>query len=149
MTESNLLQYALLSPFAYPPCEPAYEHSAGVDLRSCYNHIVSPLGSALVSTELQLQLPRNCYGRIAARSGLASKHCISVGGGVVDPNYTGEIKIILFNHSPTTAHYVRRGDRVAQLVCELYVRPTLLQVASIASDGISTFRGSKGFGSSD
>jgi dUTP pyrophosphatase len=51
----------------------------------------------LVSTGLQIALPPNHYGRVAPRSGLASKHFIDVGAGVIDEDYRGEIKVLLFN----------------------------------------------------
>ena len=40
--------------------------------------------------------PDGVYGRVAPRSGLAVKHCINVGAGVIDPDYTGEVKVVLF-----------------------------------------------------
>ena len=42
--------------------------------------------------------PAGTYARLAPRSGLAVKHCINVGAGVIDPDYTGEVKVVLFNH---------------------------------------------------
>ena len=53
---------------------------------------IVPLGISIV-------IPDNCYGRIAGRSGLASKNSIIIGGGVVDNDYRGEIKVIIFNLS--------------------------------------------------
>lgn len=38
-------------------------------------------------------------GRVAPRSGLASKHFIDTGAGVIDADYRGEVKVLLFNHS--------------------------------------------------
>ncbi len=56
------------------------------------------------------------YGRIAPRSGLVCKG-ISIGAGVVDPDYTGEIKVVIFNHGKD-AHDFCQGDRIAQLILE-------------------------------
>lgn len=56
-------------------------------------------------------------GRIAPRSGLASKNFIDVGAGVIDADYRGQVKILLFNHSEVDFE-VKEGDRVAQLVLE-------------------------------
>lgn len=56
-------------------------------------------------------------GRIAPRSGLASKNFIDVGAGVIDADYRGQVKILLFNHSDVDFQ-VKEGDRVAQLVLE-------------------------------
>jgi dUTP pyrophosphatase len=56
-------------------------------------------------------------GRIAPRSGLASKHFIDTGAGVIDADYRGQVKVLLFNHAEVD-YQVREGERVAQLVLE-------------------------------
>lgn len=53
----------------------------------------------MISTGLQVELPLGYYGRVAPRSSLAAKHSIDVGAGVVDSDYRGELKVILFNFS--------------------------------------------------
>lgn len=55
------------------------------------------LGKASIGTDLQVQIPRGYYGRIAPRSGLAIKKFIDVGAGVVDSDYRGHLSVILFN----------------------------------------------------
>jgi len=62
-----------------------------------------------------MQLPDGCYGRIAPRSGLALKHHIDVGGGVIDQDYRGIVGVILYDHSDTP-FVVSCGDRIAQLI---------------------------------
>ena len=62
-------------------------------------------------------------GRIAPRSGLASKNFIDTGAGVIDPDYRGPVKVLLFNHAETEFK-VKKGDRIAQLILER-VRPSL------------------------
>lgn len=57
-------------------------------------------------------MPIGTYGRIAPRSGLAVKHSICVGAGVIDNDYRGEVKVLLFNHSDVD-FAVHRGDRIA------------------------------------
>ena len=54
---------------------------------------------------------------VAPRSGLATRHFIDVGAGVIDQDYTGNIGIVLFNHG-NTDFFVKRGDRIAQLILE-------------------------------
>lgn len=56
-------------------------------------------------------------GRVAPRSGLASKHFIDTGAGVIDADYRGEVKVLLFNFSDVD-FTVKVGDRIAQLVLE-------------------------------
>ena len=62
-------------------------------------------------------MPDGTYGRIAPRSGLASKHFIDTGAGVIDADYRGEVKVLLFNHAESDFE-VKEGERVAQLVLE-------------------------------
>ena len=66
----------------------------------------------LVETGIAIRLPKGTYGRLAARSGMASKHGIPVGGGVRDADYTGEVRVILGNHG-TTDYEFKAGDRIA------------------------------------
>lgn len=56
-------------------------------------------------------------GRVAPRSGLAAKHSIDVGAGVIDADYRGPLKVLLFNLGETDFG-VEAGDRVAQLIVE-------------------------------
>lgn len=81
-------------------------------------------------------------GRVAPRSGLAAKHSISTGAGVIDYDYRGEVKAILFNHSDAD-FTINAGDRIAQLVLERIVTPDVVEVAELEG----TERGAGGFGS--
>ncbi|KAL8501232.1 hypothetical protein ACS0TY_020692 [Phlomoides rotata] len=73
-------------------------------------------GKALVPTDVSIAVPEGTYARIAPRSGLALKHSIDVGAGVVvDADYRGPVGVILFNHSDVDFE-VKHGDRIAQLI---------------------------------
>lgn len=74
-----VLKYKRLSEHAYAPTRGS-EKAAGYDLRSAHDYTVPGKGKMMVSTDLQIELPHGCYGRIAPRSGLAAKHGIDVGG---------------------------------------------------------------------
>ncbi|PAA87954.1 hypothetical protein BOX15_Mlig015379g2, partial [Macrostomum lignano] len=69
--------------------------------------------------------PDGTYGRIASRSGLAARYGIVAGGGVIDPDYIGQLQVILFNHS-TCDFKVEPGDRIAQLVLERVATPSVV-----------------------
>ena len=56
-------------------------------------------------------------GRVAPRSGLAAKHSIDVGAGVIDADYRGPLKVLLFNLGETD-FAINEGDRIAQLIIE-------------------------------
>ena len=116
--------------------------AVGYDLFSATNTIVPAQNRALIPTDLSMSFPDGVYGRIAPRSGLAWKHGIDVGGGVIDPDYRGNVQVVLFNHSPTP-FTVKAGDRVAQLILE---RCAIVEVEEM-KELSETIRGEKGFGS--
>ena len=98
----------------------------------------------LVETGIAIGLPKGTYGRLAARSGMASKHGITVGGCVIDADYTGEVRVILRNHG-TTDYEFKAGERIPQLIveriqiCEAVVVDKLVEIE----------RATQGFGSTD
>ncbi|KAJ4462004.1 putative deoxyuridine 5'-triphosphate nucleotidohydrolase [Paratrimastix pyriformis] len=85
--------------------------------QACSDCVVPPRGRLLVPTGIAIALPPETYGRIASRSGLALKNGIDVGAGVIDGDYRGEIKVLLFNHSDEPFP-IAAGSRIAQLICE-------------------------------
>ena len=95
-----------------------------------------------METDLAIRVPTGCYGRIAPRSGLALHHHISVGGGVINSVYRGNVCVILFNHS-STPFQIRRGERVAQIICEKIAYPEICEVQALNN----TERNTGGFGS--
>ena len=99
-------------------------------------------GRLLVGTGVAVVLPMNVYGRVAPRSGLTVKHGILVGAGVIDPDYTGEIKVALFNLGDAPFE-IKKGDRIAQLILERCETPYVREITEIRE----TERGSGGFGS--
>ncbi|KAF7056498.1 hypothetical protein CFC21_063898 [Triticum aestivum] len=116
--------------------------AAGYDLSSAVEAVVPARGKALVATDLSVAVPHGTYARIAPRSGLAWKHSIDVGAGVVDADYRGPVGVVLFNHSDAD-FAVKPGDRVAQLVVERIATPDVAEV----DDLDATVRGEGGFGS--
>ena len=86
--------------------------------------------------------PEGTYGRVAPRSGLASKHFIDTGAGVIDADYRGEVKVLLFNHAEKDFD-IKQGDRIAQLVLERIYTPEIVEVRDLEE----SVRGSGGFGS--
>jgi len=117
--------------------------AAGYDMYASEDTVIPKGGKALVETGLSMAVPDGCYGRIAPRSGLASKNFIDTGAGVIDADYRGPVKILLFNHSDVDFE-VKEGDRVAQLILERIYTPDILVVESLEE----STRGAGGFGSS-
>ena len=97
---------------------------------------------AIVDTGVSVSMPNGTYGRIAPRSGLAARHSISVGAGVVDADYRSTLKVILFNHSDADFRF-SKGDRIAQLILEKIATPLVVVVDELDA----TERGEGGFGS--
>ncbi len=122
--------------------ERASAQAAGYDLFSAEDKTIPARGKAIIATDLSIALPEGTYGRVAPRSGLAVKHFIDVGAGVVDQDYRGPLGVVLFNFNDAD-FVVKRGDRVAQLILECIQTPPVLEVASLDS----TDRGHGGFGS--
>ena len=116
--------------------------SVGYDLYSTDQVIIPPTHHALVGTSVAILMPNGVYGRVAPRSGLAVKHGIQVGAGVIDPDYTGEVKVVLFNHGDKVFE-VKKGERIAQLILEKCETPGVEEIGVIEE----TNRGAGGFGS--
>ncbi|XP_008783462.2 deoxyuridine 5'-triphosphate nucleotidohydrolase-like [Phoenix dactylifera] len=116
--------------------------SAGYDLSSAAEAKVPARGKALIPTDLSIAIPEGTYARIAPRSGLAWKHSIDVGAGVIDADYRGPVGVILFNHSDVDFE-VKLGDRIAQMIIERIMTPDVVEVVDLDS----TVRGAAGFGS--
>ncbi|OKL59635.1 hypothetical protein UA08_05070 [Talaromyces atroroseus] len=116
--------------------------AAGYDLYSAKETVIPAKGKGLVDTGLAIAVPEGTYGRVAPRSGLASKNFIDTGAGVIDADYRGEVKVLLFNFSDVD-FTVKAGDRVAQLVLERIYTPEVLVVEQLEE----SIRGAGGFGS--
>ena len=82
-------------------------------------------------------------GFVYSRSGLGARDGLTVaqGVGVIDPDYTGEILVMLLNTSGDERR-LKRGERMAQLIFQPYVRPVWREVPELAA----TRRGAGGFG---
>jgi len=119
--------------------------SAGLDLYSSCMKIIWPNSIEIIETGIKVALTPDVYGRIAPRSGV-SLRSISVGGGVIDSDYVGEVKVILCNHHQSRPFYIAIGDRIAQLILE---KIALYDVVEAQPDDL-IFHGNRleGFGSS-
>lgn len=122
------LQVKLLSQNGRLPVR-ATPQSAGYDLFAAADLIVPGHGMMKIPTGISIAFPLGYYGRISARSGLALRHQINVGAGVIDADYRGEIGVILFNHSPNDFK-VSCGDRITQLFLEAIINPEVVQADS-------------------
>ena len=126
---------------------PSYAHpgDAGADLRAREDVVLAPGERRLVPTGVSIALPDGFVALIHPRSGLATKHGLTVvnAPGTVDAGYRGEIAVTLLNTDRDTAIELRRGDRIAQMVIQRVEYARFLPVEEL--DG--SVRGGGGFGS--
>ena len=141
-TSIDALEVERLSPEVVPPTY-ATPGSIGADLYSTQTISIPPGQRGLVGTGISVRLPEGTYGRIAPRSGLALKHSIDVGAGVIDPDYRGEVKVPLINNGQTP-FTVNKLDCIAQLVLEGATQEEIIMVDQLDE----TQRGEQGFGHS-
>ena len=127
----------------------ASEGAAGLDLSAALDAPIT-LGSlerARVPTGLVIGLPPGHEGQVRPRSGLASRHGLTVlnAPGTIDEDYRGELQVLLVNLSrdPVT---IQPGERIAQLVVAKVERVAVGEVLNVEELG-STERGAGGFGS--
>ena len=127
------LQIVKMSPKAVVPTK-ATKYSIGLDLYSPDSYLICPKRQVLISIQIKLGIPPGYYGRITSKSGLAVEHKIRVGAGVIDPNFTGEIMVLLINDGK---HYyqVNQGDPIAQLILGKAPIPILRQVTELPTTG--------------
>src|ERR671917_2169604 len=113
---TDTLEAGLLNADAVPPSR-SRSGDAGYDLRATERVSIPPAGRRLVGTGVAIALPEGIAGLVTPRSGLAIDHGITLlnAPGLIDPNYRGEIKVILQNCGDSR-YTVEIGDRVAQLL---------------------------------
>jgi dUTP pyrophosphatase len=126
---------------------PQYAHpgDAGADLHAAESLVLAPGMRALVSTGVSIALPDGYVAFVVPRSGLATKHGISIvnSPGTVDAGYRGEIKVTPLNTDLTESFAISAGDRIAQLIIMPVSRATFIPVEKLPGSQ----RGEGGFGS--
>lgn len=124
------------------------EYAAGYDL---YAHLgeydaihIKPHETAKIGTGVAIQPPKDTFGAVFARSGLAAKQGLRPANcvGVCDYDYTGEYIVALHNDS-NEERVIEKGERIGQVVFIPYVNVTFKEVEELDA----TERGAGGFGS--
>ena len=119
---------------------PHYEtvSAAGLDVRANTTEsiVLEPLQRALVPTGLYVEIPDGYEIQVRPRSGLAAKHGISIANapGTIEPDYRGEIKVILVNLS-NEPFELKPGERIAQLVVAQFTRIEWESVSELKRNG--------------
>ncbi|KRE65358.1 MULTISPECIES: dUTP diphosphatase [Micrococcaceae] len=126
---------------------PSYAHpgDAGADLRAREDVVLMPGERKLVPTGVAIALPYGFVALIHPRSGLATKHGLTIvnAPGTVDAGYRGEISVTLLNTDSSQPIELRRGDRIAQMVIQRVEHAQFIPVSELSG----SVRGTGGFGS--
>ena len=127
---------------------PSRKHDSdiGYDISAAIDVLIPSKQVQLINTGIAINLPNQCAGFVLPRSGLASKHKITLinSPGLIDPGYTGELMVPLINHG-STDYQISIGDRIAQLVL-INTNSVEFKIVENLPD---TERSSGGFGSTD
>ncbi|WP_339392850.1 MULTISPECIES: dUTP diphosphatase [Brevibacterium] len=144
MTEGLQIDITLVDEGMTPP-NYAHASDAGADLCSAIDFTLEPFERRVVPTGVAIALPAGHAGFVHPRSGLSSRHGVTVvnAPGTIDSGYRGEIKVPLINLDPTVPMRISRGDRIAQLIIQ-EVRQADFRVVESLDD---SDRGVGGFGS--
>ena len=139
--ESEFLNFKKLDPRATLPTRGS-SFSAGLDLYSIEAVSLAPGQRVIARTGLAVAIPEGFYGRLAPRSGLATKKGLDVLAGVIDADYRGEIGCLLHNTGEERIELVE-NSKICQLIIEKIVTPQAIW----ADELDDTERGHGGFGS--
>ena len=107
-----------LSPTAKPPTR-STEGAIGYDLYTLFSFTLYRREIKLVYTDIAIKVPLGHYNRVAPKSGLTLKHHVTVLVGLVDPNYTGNMGVVLHNLSYDTKFTRLVGQPIGQLILEV------------------------------
>lgn len=118
---------------------------AGADVYSRIDCEIKAGERVLVPTGIAIAMPDGYAAFAHPRSGLAIKYGVGIvnAPGTIDAGYRGELQMILINHDPKESFFIKRGDRIAQLVFQKVERVEFVEVAELPGSD----RGSGGFGS--
>lgn len=148
MTERNSAAVVRVLRLRADAILPRYQTAgaAGMDLHAAIDAAIplAPGARATIATGLSFAIPHGWEGQVRPRSGLASRHGITVlnAPGTIDEDFRGEVAVVLVNHGQEP-FVVRPGDRIAQIVFAPYARATLVEVDALDD----TARGAGGYGS--
>jgi len=134
----------LVKKFFSDVCLPEYmiKSDVGLDLRANENIILKPLEQKAVRTGIAIKIPEGHVGLVRDRAGIVSKMNVHTAAGTFDPDYRGEVSVVLINFSDDDVE-IEKGMRVAQLVVMPVTRVKVLEVDRLPL----TERYDKGFGS--
>ncbi len=132
-----------LQPDAQLPRYVRGEEDAALDLHALIGGVIPPGQGRAFGTGLAFEIPAGTVGLVCDRGGLAFKSSLTTLGGVLDPGYRGELKVMLFNLGKEP-YEVQAGERIAQIIITQIDRVEIEEAEELSE----TVRGSDAFGSS-
>lgn len=119
---------------------------AGLDLYSAQDATIAGRGTKVIQTGVALAIEEGYWGKIYERSGMSVRTSLGIKAGVIDSDYRGEIKIVLYNYNDFPEK-IQKGDKIAQII---FHRQEIIKLEEVEEfTNPDTERGDKGFGSSD
>ena len=121
-----------------------YDDDAGLDLYCLESKVIWPFCTADMDTGYDIKVPDGHWGTIKSRSSTFKRRRLVVFEGVIDPGYTGQLSVLVWN--PTFfPRFVRSGDRLGQLLIHRHIECVTIVIDTMPQ----TSRGAKGFGSTE
>lgn len=150
----NELEVRLVGSYAKEPLR-AHPTDAGLDLAAREEVLLDVRKRVLVSTGVQVRIPKGYVGLLVPRSSLSKNNIILTNScGVIDSDYRGELLVsLMYLGNPETGigiedhRHISRGERIAQLLVVPIALPEVKVVYEDDEDWNNTERGTGGFGS--
>ena len=113
----------------------------GYDLSTPIDFEIESKEQKIIFTDLAVSTPEGHYAQLMSKSDLTVSYKLEVKTGVIDPDFTGNIGVVLRNNSDKSIKRAS-GDSIAQLLFIKIATPTLVQIPVLTK----TQRGEHGFG---
>jgi dUTP pyrophosphatase len=121
--------------------------AAGFDLKANTAFDVQPFEKVVISTGVRTSIPQGHYGQIVDKSSFSTRTGLFIAAGIIDSDYEGDIKVVLFNPSPTTKT-VAKNTIIAQMIVLPYFTGEVFYAEPSTTSGWTrpSARGYSGFG---
>jgi dUTP pyrophosphatase len=110
---------------------PVQSTGASYDLIACTHGEIKSGHRQVVPLGIVVKFPEGFYGRVSARPGLTVKNGIILMSEIIEPDYTGELKIVLYNSDMFNSFIFHPGFKIAQLIVEQYVKPQIEEIPQV------------------
>jgi dUTP pyrophosphatase len=118
------------------------DSDVGLDLKANENIGLKPMEQKAIRTGIIIKIPAGHVGLIRDRSGIVKNMNVHTAAGTFDPDYRGEVSIMLVNFGDEEVE-IEKGMRIAQMIILPVTKVEVKVVQSLST----TERGSRGFGS--